>query len=335
MSELTLEQVKKLAEQLTPEERQELWKYIADLPNSGINTFDPPTLIIDNKKLEESDDRAVIVSAEAFAAILLKRRIMFQLFFYPEAYQLSRLEIRSWANSLPTEKVKEHIRELLMLHGSQEMTEEELIAICQQSTSQAFEVETYRFAREMSARVGHMAWLLFEGGMKMVELSVHNDISRQFGRRTKPLNEIIKILEPYWKHIKEHLNLSPGGRQNVKHEWTFKDHACLAVHYDRLKPIWREAKKTARAALKSTEPTRRRNWREQVIAAYKDEELPTDLVEQLAPSANSQPADLALLHASRICLPVSYSTKVLKEKLKKFNPVPRPSSKSSKNRGSS
>jgi hypothetical protein len=45
MSESNLEQVKKLAEPLSPEERKELFNFLAALPDSGIASgkIDPPS----------------------------------------------------------------------------------------------------------------------------------------------------------------------------------------------------------------------------------------------------------------------------------------------------
>jgi hypothetical protein len=337
MSESNLEQVKRLAEQLPPEGRLELWNYLADLPDSGIqsSSLDPPQVTPEGEEIEGADDLPLLVSTETTAAIFLKRRVIFQVAFHPDNYQRSQMQIRSWKDAPPPARVKEQIREILQLHGSPEPTEEAIIEACKQSQQQIFEARTFRMANEISARLPHMVMLLYNGGTKFIELAVENDLAEKFDKRKRTLEEIVEILEPYWKQIKAHLNLSTGGRHNVKHEWTTRDHTCLAVHYDRLKPIWLDAKKTARVALKSPNVSRRKNWKEQVIAAYKDEELPIDLVEQLDPSMHIRPADLALLHAARICLPVSYSTKILKTKLRKFNPVPRPSRKNSKNEGSS
>jgi hypothetical protein len=343
MSEPNLEQVKRVAEQLSPEDRIQLFHHIADLPDSGIQSgsIDPPSPLIspeDKKKVEEmaGTDQPVVLSTDTHASIFVRGRAILQVFFFPNNFQQSRVEIRSWKDAPPTDKTKEQIRGIFSLHGAPEPTEEQIIAALTKAQRGVFEAETFRLSREFSARLGHMIWLLYEAGMKVVELAYRNDYALKSGRRTQTLEEMVTILEPYWEHIKAQLNPSPGGRRNVKHEWTVKDHTCLAVHYDRLKPIWREAKKTAKAALKSPEPTRRNNWKEQVTAAYKDDELPVDLVEQLAPSVNSKPADLALIHAARICLPgVSYSTKVLKQKLRHLNPVSRPSPRKTKNGGSS
>lgn len=341
MPDADLEQVKKLVEQFSPEERIQLWHHISELPDSGIHggSLDPPPISTEGATQTDTvtvdGDSYTIVFTDVTAAVLLKNRPIFQVFFYPENYQLSRMEIRSWKDAPPTEQMKEQIQEIFKLHGAPEREEEAIIEAVKQSHLRVFEAMTFRMTNEISARLPHMTALLFDGGTKVIELGVENDLAEKFERRKRTLEEIVEILEPYWKQIKAHLNLSPGGRQNVKHQWSVRDHTCLAVHYDRLKPVWRDAKKTARSALKSNNASRRKNWKEQVIAAYKDEELPVDLVEQLAPSVDSKPADLALTHASRLCLPVSYSTKILKEKLRKFNPVPKPSGKSDKNERSS
>lgn len=338
MSESKLEQVKKLVEQLSPEDRIQLWHFISELPDSGIqsgNLAAPETTLDGAQVGNVNPDLPIIVSTDTSATIFLRSREIFQVTFRPENFRQSRMEVYSWKDAPPSERIKGQLREILSLHGAPEPTDEDLIAASKAALQEVFEADTFRTSNEFSARLKHMVWLLYDGGMKIVELGWRNDFARQSGQRVKTLDEIVKELEPYWKQIKTHLNLAPGGRQNVKHQWSIKDHTCLAVHYDRLKPIWREAKKTARDALKSKDSTRRKNWKEQVMAAYKDEEFPVDLVEQLAPSVNSQPADLALIHAARRCLPVSYSTKILKAKLREFNPVPKPSREAGKNKGTS
>ena len=166
----------------------------------------------------------------------------------------------------------------------------------------------------------------------------YNTFSDQTGQRKKTLEEMTKELEPFWRAIKEILNVTPGGRQNIRHKWSPTDFVCLDVHYERLKPIWQEAKKTARAALKSREATRRKRWKEEVSAIYADEALPNDLIERLAPSEETAPADLALEHAGRLCLPdvnPPYSLKVLKEKLRELKRPARTSPDSTQNEGSS
>jgi hypothetical protein len=337
MSDVDFEQVKKLVEQLAPEWRRQLLDHLAALPDSGITNLNNPPASFDGATQESGTtvdgDYYDLLFNPTSAAILLKGRVIFQVFFNPENYRLSRMEVHAGKDVPPTEQMKEQIREIFTLHNSPEPEEESLIEAIKQSQMQVDEAKTFRMSNEISARLPHMAILLFDGGVKIIELAVENSLAEYFGTRKKTVEEILERLEPHWKQIKAHLNLSPGGRQNVKHEWSLRDHTCLAVHYNRLKPVWRDAKKTARSALKSNNASRRRNWKEQVIAAYKDEELPMDLIEQLAPSVNSQPADLALTHAARLCLPVSYSTKVLKEKLRKFNPAPKPSSKSDKSAG--
>jgi hypothetical protein len=323
VSNLTLEQVQELAQQLSPEDRKSLVNFLFSLPDGDFATatIDPPSPLLsetDRKIVEESakSDQPIIISTDTYTAIFIKGRPIFQVYFYGDNFQKSRMEIRSWKDSMPSEKVINEVREVFKLHTGKELTDEQIIEACKQPHVEIFEAETFRLAKEFSARLPHIVWLLYEAGMEIVNLGFRNDFARRTGQRTKTLDEMIVILEPFWKRIKEHLSVTPGGRRNVKHEWSMRDYACLEVHYERLKPIWREAKKTARESLKAKEPIRQKRWKEQVAAIYKDENLPDDLVEHLAPPEDWPPADLALIHAARLCVPdVTYSLKVLKGKL--------------------
>ncbi len=338
MENFDLERVKKLASKLSSEDRVLLWAYLADLPDSGIQSGDlgAAETNLDGTRVENVDpDTPIIVSTPTSATIFLKSREIFQVVFRPENFRKSQTEVHSWRDAPPPENVKEQIREIFRLHGAPEPKDKDIIAAAKKSAQEVFDAATFRTSNEFSARLKHMVWLLYDGGMKVAELGWRNEFARQTGQKTKSLKEMIEVLEPYWFQIKRHLNLKPGGRQHVKHQWSPRDHTCLAVHYDRLKPIWSEAKKAAKQALRARELSRRKNWKEQVAAAYKDENLPDDLIAQLAPSVDSSPADLALIHAARLCIPVTLSLKTLKRKLRQFNPVSRSSPKNDKNEGSS
>jgi hypothetical protein len=94
-----------------------------------------------------------------------------------------------------------------------------------------------------------------------------------------------------------------GGAHNVKHVWNDNDRECLASKYAELQPIWIEAKKIARIAQNSTETTRKREWRKEVLAVYTN--LPPDLLERFTTlrADDAKPSDIAVLHAGRLCLP--------------------------------
>ena len=338
MEKSALGRVQNLAEKLSPEERKVLVDYLANLPDSGIaTTVDPPEPLLspeDRAKVQEraNSEEVVVVSSQTYAAIFHRGHPLFQVFFFADGFRRSRLESHSWRNAPPSENAVRQVREILALHNQPQLSDDEIIQAAKAASAQIFDAETVRLILEFSARLPHMAWLLYEAGMKIVEIGFRNDFAGKTGQRKKPLREIVKELEPFWKKIKAHLNLGPGGRQNVKHQWSARDHACLAVQYERLKPIWWGAKKAAKQAQEARELSRRKTWKEQVAAAYKDAELPDDLIAQLAPDINAQPADLALTHAARLCVPVSYSTKVLKQKLGKLNPVSRASRNQPKTR---
>jgi hypothetical protein len=124
------------------------------------------------------------------------------------------------------------------------------------------------------------------------------------------------LFQADWERIKLLSGVTRGGARNIKHSWTDKERNCLVLNDERLKPIWTEAKRIAIAAQKSKESGRSLRWSEQVKGAYPD--LPQDLIELLsAPrSADAKPANIALTHAARLCIPTSYSTRRLREEIK-------------------
>jgi len=330
MPDIDLEEVKKLAEQLSPDERQVLLNFLAELPDSGWSTLEPTPLALDGAKEYQpttvDGDQYVVVATDKMARLLLKERVIFEIVYYPENYQQSRMEIRSWQNSPPDGAV-EQVAGILKLYGNsdEDIAKMDLVELCKQSTAKVYEVETERITREISVRLPHMICLLFDAGVKIIEFGIRGMMAEHEGSPKKPLDKMVKELEPYWKQIKAHLGVTAGGRRTVKHKWTILDHTCLALHYMRLQPIWREAKKAAKEAQNSREPTRRKRWKEAVAAVYQDDALPSDLIDQLTLPQSVPPADLALLHASRICLPgTSYSLKILKAKLRQFKPPPPP-----------
>jgi hypothetical protein len=326
MSEPTLEQVKELAKRLTPEERKQFFNFLADLPDSGIQTgsIDPPSPLLspeDKQKVEAmaDTDQTVIVYTETCASIFLRGRPMFQVFFYPENFRQSRMEIYFRNAAPPRERVVEEVREIIRLHENRELPEEAAIEAAKKADAEVYEAHMQGLANGLSARLGHLVYILYEGGLKVVEIANVNHFADYSEQPRKTLDEVVRELEPFWRHIKAHMNLTPGGRQNIKHTWRMRDYACLSVHYDRLKPIWREAKRIAKEAQNSKERTRQKRWKEEVAAIYQEQDLPADLIDLLEVPQATPPADLALTHAARKCIPeATYSLKVLKEKLRKF-----------------
>jgi len=347
MPKPTLEQVQELAQQLSPEERKAVINLLFSLPDSGIAsaTIDPPAPLLsaeDKKTVEEfaAQNLPIVVYTEFYASIFLKGRPIFTIYFYPEGFRQSRLEIPSWKDAAPTDKIKEEVRRAMSLvsKGKSTPTDEEIIAACKRSALEVFEAQTIGISVGISQLLPKMISILFEGGIKVIDLGHQNTFADRTGQSKKTLEEMTKELQPFWKAIKEILNVTPGGRQNVRHKWGLTDFICLDVQYQRLKPIWQEAKKAARGALKSKEATRRKRWKEEVSAIYAEEALPGDLIERLAPSKDTAPGDLALEHAGRLCLPnvdPPYSLKVLKQKLRELKRRARTSSDSTKTEGSS
>jgi hypothetical protein len=320
----TLEQVIKLAAQLTPDERQDLFIFIAQLPDSAIKTSVEARLPLppdEKKKFDEAarTDQMVVVVSGKVASVFQKGRLIFKMSFDPENFVRSRMEIRSWKDSEDTAAVNEKMQRALDLMGRTDVTTADLEDHTRQTLRKAFEEQAIEVAGDISRMLPTFARMLSEAGVLIADFGNRNLRAAQRGYRKHTLEEAIQLLEPEWKQIKEFLNLQTGGRINVRHIWTRADYLCLQKRHERLKPIWREAKRIAREARKSKEVTRQQRWKEQVAEVYKAENLPDDLIDHVTPPDEWPPSDLALVHAARICLPqVSppYSLKKLKEKLR-------------------
>lgn len=216
MSKVSLERVKELAQQLSPEDRSALFYFLAGLPDSGMqsHTLEPPPITLDEAKETEAitadGDGYTVLSTGRAARLLLKGRTIFDVFYYPENFLQSRMEIRSWKDALPSESAKVELRSMLELVDSKsELTEEDIISLLKQAQAQVFEAVSYRVSQEVSARLPHMTALLFDAGIKIIELSLGNAVAEQTGRQKKGLDQIVEDLEPYWSHIKAHLVATP------------------------------------------------------------------------------------------------------------------------------
>lgn len=326
MSESSLERIKELAQQLTSDDRKQLLNFLAALPDSGVasDTGDPPSPLLsteDRKKVENSagENRLVFIyNKKTHASVFMRGRVIFTLFFYPENFRQSRREMALWKDRPPREEDKEQIRRLLILMtgGKTEITEDQVLALYRLGLPGQTEDEGRLIANTVGRLLPTMAWLLVDGGMTIVGTGYQNMVAGLEGQPKKTLAEILPHLEPYWARIKKMLNVTPGGRRHFKHTWGAADPFCLTHHHERLKPIWREAKRAAKQAQKSKEPNRRNRWKEAIAATYQAEDLPSDLVDLLELPQATSPSELALQHAARICIPdARYSTRVLKEKL--------------------
>ncbi len=326
MKKPTLKQVIKLAAQLSPEDRQELFLFIAQRPDSAIKTSVQalqPLSPDEKKKFNEAakTDRLYLLASNdrKVVKVFQRGRLIFQVSFDPENFVRSRMEISSWKDSQDTGWINAETQRALDLMDRTDVTKAELEDRTKQTMREVFEKYSIGLAGDILGMLPTFAKMLSAGGVFIADLGYNNRLAAQRGFPKYTLEEAIKGLEPEWKQIKEFLNVQPGGRINVRHIWTAADYLCLQKHHERLKPIWTEAKKIARQARKAKEMTRRQRWKEQVAKVYEGENLPDDLIDHTAPPDELQPSDLALLHAARICMPqVSppYSLKTLRENLR-------------------
>jgi hypothetical protein len=326
MKKPTLEQVIKLAAKLSPEDRQQLFVFIAQRPDSAIKTSVQalqPLSPAEKKKFSEAakTDRLYLLASNdgRVVKVFQRGRLIFQVSFDPENFVRSRMEIHSWKDRLDTAEVNAQVRRALDFMDRTDVTKTELEDQNTKITREVFEKHAIGLASDILKMLPTFALLLSDTGVFIAEVGYGNRLVAQIGFHKLTLEGAIKALQPEWKQIKEFMNLQTGGRLNVRHIWTAADRLCLPKHHERLKPISTEAKKIAREARKSKELTRRQKWKGEVAKVYEDENLPDDLMDHLIFPDEWKPSDIALVHAGRICLPqVSppYSLKTLRETLR-------------------
>jgi hypothetical protein len=329
MKKPTLEQVIKLAAQLSPEDRQEVFLFIAQQPDSAIKTSVQALLPLspaEKKKFDEAakTDRIYLLASDDgnTVKVFQRGRLIFQVSFNPQNFLHSRMQgfpvILKDAVS-ETESILSETRRALEFMGRTDVTKDELEDRNRQIMHETYKKQTVELADDVTRLLPTFAWLLGEAGINIAEFGNRNKAFAERGFPKYKLEVAMKMLAPYWRRIKDLLYLQPGGRINVRHQWSKADYLCLKHHHERLKPIWKEAKRIAREARNSNETTRRTRWKDAVTGTYGSENLPDDLIDHLTLPDEWPPSDLALVHAGRLCVPnVSppYSLKVLKEKLK-------------------
>ena len=342
----TIERVKELAQQLSPEERKLIALFLADLADSGFGIhgiLKSELTPKDKKELAEAKAKDGYYSVfSPYGACVWRADLpLFEIQFHPENYCYLRKEKTS--KKPPDVKVAETLEELkamYLLEGTTPPPDTELTPIVAEILQNYHEQRIDRIANAISNLLRHIGFMTYSASERVAEFSVDNQLAIQAGHTKKKVAELIENLKPLWQHLTELLDIGPGGNQGSKHDWTPKDVLCLNLQYDRLKPVWRDAQKTARQALKAR-TSRRANWRDVVKAAYKEENLPNDLIDQLNPELDpklrTRPSHLALLHAARICLPASanYTPDTLEEKLKLFKGASHGTSKPVKKEGDS
>src|SRR5258708_21845128 len=97
MKKITLEQVQKLASQLSPEERQQLFLFLAELPDSKVRVSVEGSLRnvlapAERKKFNAAakTDEMYVLSDGKFAAVFQRGRLIFQVLFYANNFLRSR-----------------------------------------------------------------------------------------------------------------------------------------------------------------------------------------------------------------------------------------------------
>lgn len=334
---VTLEQVHKLAETLSQPERLQLFTLLANLPDSGIKYVPPmeppPPLTKDEREaLQQVTYQYSVRIEDGYLIYLIEGREVFRAKFDAENYadvfyeKLKTERVFLKLSDEQRERVKATLREVV---GEEKMVMSDrkwkrLETQCLKEMGQKILKDSLAYsAQQMANKLPQAVALVFERINQASHFAGANQLRDvlQLPQQKFSAEQIREALYGReWGHLKQMFGITQGGARNIKHRWTDKQRQCLADNYGRLKPIWLEAKRIARDAQGAKESSRRLRWAEAVSATYP--ELDTDLIARLAPdSSDARPADIALTHATRICIPgKTFSTRKLREEIKKVKP---------------
>ena len=156
--------------------------------------------------------------------------------------------------------------------------------------------------------VSHAVNILCNQVQEKLEEALDELVLEVITQTLRDLNEQFKVIEvPALKFFEavqkesvkkknRRMNLpQSGGARNAKHSWSDADRSSLAEQHERLKLVWKDAKKIYK------QNRNRAGWAKMVKAAYSD--LPDELIMKLS-SMNpyeSSPANIALEHAAILC----------------------------------
>jgi hypothetical protein len=329
MKRPTLEQVKEFAAQFPPEERLEVCRFLADLPDSGISyQQDPPAellpapvqvpLSIENMKkalgLLELKTEYDCVTKDGQVIYSLEGREVFRGTFNADNYvEISFEKLRANALTLTVKDearamLRKSLREFLTMKDVEPT--EELMDRVESEALQAYAKKILKqsivtVARQIANNIDKAVPLVFAKIVSTSSFSVANQLRDDLlipDTKLSPAEIRDVVYGSEWEHFKAMTGITSswGGARNVKHEWTDSDRECLARKYEELQPAWTDAKVIAKEALKSRIRNRKVEWRKEVLRTYPN--LPTDLLDSFGtPRGGTKPSDNAIIHASREC----------------------------------
>lgn len=326
--------VEKLAKGLPQQERLKLFTVLANLPDSGIKYMPPmesapPPTEEERNALQQITYQYSVKIEEGYLIYLIEGREVFRAKFNPENYadvfydKLKTDQVFLRLSDEQREKVKAALRQVVG-EEKMEMSERKWKSLetrCLKEMGQRILKDSMvHSAEQVASQLPQAVALVFER-INHASFFVGANQLRDVLNLPQQKLSAEKIREALygreWGHLKQMFGITQGGARNIKHRWTDKQRQCLAQNYERLKPIWLEAKRIARDAQGAKESNRRLRWAEAASATYP--ELDADLIARLAPdSSDARPADIALTHATRICIPgKTFSTRKLREEIRK------------------
>lgn len=307
MPDTDLEQVKKLAEHLSPEDRERLFQYLAELPDSTIHQFVPPILppIAGPDVSESTPDNPVFHRSctleNGDAVIRLDHKKVFSVTFYPETYVEVFFEkyqsVESFlrlAGDEHRQRIFQRARERLLQEQGINVSEDELISIEPEAlrllSLQLLKSSIEYSASQFSATLPHAAVNVFDKIVQAMAFTGANQLRDVLEKPEEKYNaKVIKdsIFQSEWEQLKPILGITSGGARNVKvADLPEKVRVALGARYEVLRDALRNVKQDAKTFASATD-----DWLRLVLKKYPVLETHPDLLDQINPYPVPRDAD--------------------------------------------
>jgi hypothetical protein len=242
MSEVSLEKVKQMIEQLSSEDRKKLIPFLAELPDSDMHSYDLreelETLKKHGIRLTGPDNNPdyhlvnLVFVRNLVSVQILDTEVLRAVFFpdnfikeFPRSNGKISIMSESFKKSFFTEEKKEAIRAEHAAQGIEESDaefEEGITETCNSIGEYWMTEKAERIAEQISLHLPGMVGNMFCAAIRGQAFADFNAICEQLGNseRKASTEEIKKMIQKSaWNEIKPHLGVTHGGDRRTKPAW--------------------------------------------------------------------------------------------------------------------
>jgi hypothetical protein len=242
MSKVSLDKVKQMIKQLSPEDRRKIIPYLAEFPDTGLQSYDLrdelEVLQKYGKSLSGPDNDPdyylvnLVFVRNLVSVEMLDTEVLRAVFFpdnfieaYPKSKRGTPLMSDSLKRRLFTEEKREALRAERVAQGIQDSDaefEEEIKKCCDSAAEIWMTEKAKRIAEQISLHLPGMVGDMFCAAIKGQTFADTLKLKEELGGTGKKLStkQFKKIvLDSHWREYKPHIGVTHGGDRRTKPAW--------------------------------------------------------------------------------------------------------------------